>query len=116
MTRAEFEKARRAVPRKAAPIVLGWFFGSALVLLSVSSHFVNWDDKSPLTLRLILRVILPVSLLLAIFCLLPMWFLLRVIYRKHGLLCPSCGNVLTADPSLPTTGKCGKCQSIIFRV
>jgi len=112
MTRAEFEKARRAVPRKAAPIVFGWLVVSILVFGAVSSRFINWDDKSQWNLRAILLV----STLLVIFCLLPVWFLLRMIYRMHGLVCPSCGNVLTADGSLLTTGKCNKCQSIIFRV
>ena len=116
MTKAEFEKARSAVARKAVPIVLGWVFGSALAVLSMSWGVGIWDDKNLLDSRFVLRGMFPVITLLAIFCILPIWFLVKLIYRMHGLLCLKCGSFLTSDPSVLTTGKCGKCQSVIFHV
>src|SRR5262245_6975785 len=110
MTRAQFAKAQRAVPRIAAPIVLGWLFGSVLVFMVVSSHFVNWEDKSQHNLLPMLAS----GVLLVVFCILPFWFILKTIYRMHGLVCPACGNLLSRDPSILRTGKCNKCQSEVL--
>jgi hypothetical protein len=110
MTRAQFEKAQRAAARTAAPIVLGWFFVSILVFIAVSSRFVNWEDKTPQSL---LPQIVS-GILLIIFCILPIWFTLKVIYRRYGLICPSCGSFLSRDPSILRTGKCQKCQSEVL--
>jgi len=110
MTRAQFAKAQRAGPRTAAPIIFGWFFVSILLFGAVSSHFVNWDDKSQQSLLPQIAS----GILLVIFCILPIWFTLKVIYRMYGLICPSCGNFLTRDPAILRTGRCNKCQSEIL--
>jgi len=110
MTRAQFATAQRAAPRTAVPIALGWLFCSFLAFIAVSSRFVNWDDKSDENLLPMLAS----GVLLVIFCILPFWFIMKVIYRMHGLVCPACGNILNRDPSILRTGKCNKCQSEVL--
>jgi hypothetical protein len=110
MTRAEFANARRAAGLNAAPIVLVILFGFLFLFLIVSSRFINWNDPS-------LIVAIPATVIPAmLFCILPIWFITRAIYRKYGLFCPFCGSLLSADPSIASTGKCAKCQKVILRL
>lgn len=107
VTRQEYARAyqvsRRWVTAGVLLLTILWF----CVFLSAGSKVKTWfrgSDAAELS-----WIALSLALFVAgVFC------IARIVYKRHGLVCPSCGDWIASQPMILKTGRCPRCKKEMF--
>ena len=107
VTKQEFSRAYRVSRRWITVGALGltalWFY----VFLTIGMKFKAWFDAHDVA-ALLWIVITLVLFVTGVGC------VAKMIYKRHGLVCPSCGDWIGSQPMMLKTGRCPKCQKEMF--
>src|SRR5437016_3477163 len=104
----EFRKMSRIAKIQASVAAIGifvpWFVVVFVVLLPRA------EPAPPLVLSFLVCALVAACLFI------PLWLFMRAVARKHGLICPHCGQWLmgTYADFVLKTGRCCKCKAEIF--
>ena len=104
----EFRRLRRVADRQlslaAIAISVPWFVIVFVVLLP------RYDLAMPFAIGFLICTVVMA------FFLVPLWLISGAVARKHGLICPRCGQRLIGAyaASVLRTGRCNKCHAEMF--
>jgi len=107
MTRQQFTRAyqvsRRWVTVGVLALTILWF----CLFLAVGSKVKTWFSASDAAELSWIAIALGLFVT-GVFC------IAKFVYRRHGLVCPSCGNWIASQSMMLKTGRCPKCKEEVF--
>lgn len=108
MTKNEFLNSKQQFHREIGRALMAWFILWIVPFFWVGASFRYWFHRHPIISDTFLVGGILVFLV-------PVWFIARFLHERHNLVCRTCGQWLFSDPSVISTGKCSKCQSVIIQ-
>jgi hypothetical protein len=107
ITKAEFSRAYRISRRWITASCFGLTALWAFVFLSIGIRFEAWFDTHiyGAALWVIFTLALYVTGILVV---------ARLFYKRHGMICPSCGDWIGSQVLMLKTGRCPRCRSEMF--
>lgn len=77
------------------------------IFLAVGSKVRAWFGASDAAAVIWIAIALTLFVT-GVFC------IARLVYKRHGMVCPSCGDWIASQPMMMKTGRCPKCQTEVF--
>ncbi len=107
MTRHQFSRAyqvsRRWLTVGVLVLTVLWFW----FFLAVGSKVKTWFSGSDAAELSWIGIAL-VLFVTGVIC------IAKFVYKRHGLVCPSCGDWIASQPMMLKTGRCPKCKTEMF--
>src|SRR5713101_5599240 len=107
MTKSEFSNAKRSFQRQISWAVMAYFVLWLGVFFAVGVAFKYWFHTHVMISNLVLVAAVVIFLV-------PVFLISKRLRERHGLVCRSCGLWLFSDPAVSSTGRCSRCQTVIY--